>query len=185
MSGERDFGQRPGEIAIDLPDRFDSGLYFIGRIHTPWRRREDCPHNGAETDAVCTVELSPPFVAGLADLEGCSHVWVLAFMDKAPRNLVRQRPRCYGETRGVFALRSPARPNPIGICAAELLAIDGNSLTVRGLDCMDGTPLIDIKPYFPSTDSRPAAVVGWHVQRTAKANASAAVPQGSAIADEE
>jgi tRNA (Thr-GGU) A37 N-methylase len=86
-------------------------------------------------------------------------------MDRAPRNLVLQTPRHYGDTRGVFALRSPARPNPIALSVAELITIEGTTLAVRGLDCLDGTPLLDLKPYFASTDAKPLAEVGWHTAR--------------------
>ena len=73
-----------------------------------------------------------------------------------------QVPGHYGAQHGTFALRSPARPNPIAMSVVKLLGIDGNRLSVVGLDCLDGTPLLDIKPYFASTDSVPEAVVGWH-----------------------
>ena len=73
---------------------------------------------------------------------------------------------------GTFALRSPARPNPIAMSVVKLLRIDGNTLSVVGLDCLDGTPLIDIKPYFASTDSVPEAVVGWHKRRLKAVNAA-------------
>jgi len=161
MTADRDFGEREGEVAIGLPDKTDAGVYFIGRIGTPWRERSECPKNAAESDAVCTIALDERYSPGLKDLETCSHVIVLYFMDRAPRNLVVQVPRHYGEPRGVFALRSPARPNPIALSVAELIAIEGNIVRVRGLDCLDGTPLLDLKPYFASTDSRPDARVGW------------------------
>jgi tRNA-Thr(GGU) m(6)t(6)A37 methyltransferase TsaA len=164
-SDENEFGSRPGEIAIELPEAFDAGIYFIGRIRTPWTRREDCPKNSGEADAVCTIELDPRYAAGLADAEGCTHIIVLYWMDRAPRNLIRQTPRHYGVPRGVFALRSPARPNPIALSVVELLSIQGSRLMARGLDCLDGTPLLDLKPYFASTDSKPAAKVGWHAAR--------------------
>ena len=86
-------------------------------------------------------------------------------MDKSRRDLVLQAPRHYGELRGTFALRSPARPNPIATSVARLVEVDGTRLSVVGMDCLDGTPLIDIKPYFASTDSVPDAVVGWHQAR--------------------
>ena len=86
-------------------------------------------------------------------------------MDKAPRTLVLQVPGHYGVQRGTFALRSPARPNPIATSVVRLLRLDGGTLSVVGLDCLDGTPLIDIKPYFASTDSVPEAVVGWHKRK--------------------
>ena len=78
-----------------------------------------------------------------------------------------QSPRHYAEQRGTFALRSPVRPNPIAVSVVRLLRIDGNRLTVVGLDCLDGTPLLDIKPYFASTDAVTDASVGWHAGRNA------------------
>jgi len=155
-------GLREGEIAVDLPARFDAALYFIGRIRTPWKRREDCPKNPRETDEACTIVLDPRWSEGLRGLETVSHVVVLYWMDRARRDLVLQAPHHYGERRGTFALRSPVRPNPIAVSAAKLVRIDGNTLTVVGLDCLDDTPLLDIKPYFATTDSVPDASVGWH-----------------------
>jgi tRNA-Thr(GGU) m(6)t(6)A37 methyltransferase TsaA len=161
------YGVREGEVAIALPDHFDAGLYFIGRIRTPWTRREECPKNPRESDAQCTIVVDPRYVAGLAGLGSCSHVLVLYWMDKARRDLVLQAPRHYAEQRGTFALRSPVRPNPIAVSVARLLRIDGNELSVVSLDCLNGTPLLDIKPYFASTDAVPDAVVGWHKARNA------------------
>ena len=86
-------------------------------------------------------------------------------MDKAPRNLVLQVPSHYGAQRGTFALRSPARPNPIAVSVVRLRGVNGATLSVSGLDCLDQTPLLDIKPYFASVDSVPDAVVGWHRPR--------------------
>jgi tRNA-Thr(GGU) m(6)t(6)A37 methyltransferase TsaA len=160
-----EFGIRAGEVAIPLPGKFDAGVYFIGRIRTPWTRREECPKNARESDAVCTIEVDPRYAAALSGVESCSHLLVLYWMDKSQRNLVLQMPHHYGEPRGTFALRSPARPNPIAASVATLLQVSGDRLSVVGLDCLDGTPLIDIKPYFASTDSVPDAVVGWHEAR--------------------
>jgi tRNA-Thr(GGU) m(6)t(6)A37 methyltransferase TsaA len=157
-----DFGIRPGEIAIDLPPQFDASLYFIGRIRTPWSRREDCPKNARESDAVCTLEIDPRWAQALAGVESCTHLVVLYWMNRSRRDLVLQMPRHYGEGRGTFALRSPARPNPIAMSVVRLLRREGTSLSVAGLDCLDDTPLLDIKPYFASTDAVPDAVVGWH-----------------------
>ncbi|MGB6537572.1 MAG: tRNA (N6-threonylcarbamoyladenosine(37)-N6)-methyltransferase TrmO [Xanthobacteraceae bacterium] len=158
-------GLREGEVAVALPEAFDASLYFIGRIRTPWQRREECPKNARESDAVCTVTLDTRWAGGLAGLETASHVILLYWMDKARRDLVRQAPRHYAEQRGTFALRSPVRPNPIALSVARLLRIEGNNLSVVGLDCLDSTPLLDIKPYFASTDSVPDASVGWHTNR--------------------
>jgi len=158
----KDFGIRDGEQAVELPEKTDAGVYFIGRIRTPWKDRKDCPKNARESDAVCTVELDPRWAKGLKEVETCSHIILLYWMDKAPRNLALQVPRHYGEPRGTFALRSPARPNPIALSVVRLLKVEGGTLSVVGLDCLDGTPLIDLKPYFASTDSVPEAIVGWH-----------------------
>jgi tRNA-Thr(GGU) m(6)t(6)A37 methyltransferase TsaA len=160
-----DFGIREGEVAVAMPDEFDAHLYFIGRVRTPWTRREQCPKNARESDAVCTLEIDPRFAAALTGIETCTHLLVLYWMDKSRRDLVLQAPRHYGELRGTFALRSPARPNPIATSVARLVKVDGSRLSAVGLDCLDGTPLIDIKPYFASTDSVPDAVVGWHKAR--------------------
>src|SRR5262249_61972664 len=107
------FGIRPGEVKTDLPETFDAGVYFIGRIRTPWRRREDCPKNARESDAMCTIEVNEPFAAGLADIESCSHLLVLYWMDPAPRDPLLQGPHSYGRTRRTLAPRSPARPHPL------------------------------------------------------------------------
>jgi tRNA-Thr(GGU) m(6)t(6)A37 methyltransferase TsaA len=156
------YGIRDGEVAVDLPEAFDAGLYFIGRIRTPWTRRDDCPKNARESGAVCTIEVDPRWAAALKDVESCSHVLVLYWMHRARRDLVLQVPRHHGAQRGTFALRSPVRPNPIAASVARLVAVDGTTLSVAGLDCLDGTPLLDLKPYFASTDAVPDAIVGWH-----------------------
>jgi tRNA-Thr(GGU) m(6)t(6)A37 methyltransferase TsaA len=148
---------RPGEVALELPASYDASVYFIGRIRTPFKSRAECPRNTAESDAVGRVELDPRFAAGLADLGLYSHVWLIYWMDQARRDLIQQVPAHLGRPRGTFALRSPVRPNPIAIAAVELLGIEGATLRVRKVDCIDGTPLIDIKPYFASTDSFPDA----------------------------
>jgi tRNA-Thr(GGU) m(6)t(6)A37 methyltransferase TsaA len=162
------YGIRPGEQAVELPAQTDAGVYFIGRIRTPWARREDCPKNARESDAVCTIEVDARWAPALKDVETCTHLVVLYWMGQARRDLVLQVPRHYGEQRGTFALRSPARPNPIALSVVKLLKVEGTKLSVVGIDCLDGTPLLDIKPYFASTDSVPEAVTGWHAARKEK-----------------
>ena len=156
---------RPGEVAVPLPEHFDAQLYFIGRIRTPWTRRENCPKNARESDAICRIEVDPRWADALTDLETCSHLFVLYWMDRARRDLVLQVPRDYREPRGTFALRSPVRPNPIAASVVRLVERKRRVLLVAGLDCLDGTPLLDLKPYFASTDAVPDAVVGWHARR--------------------
>jgi tRNA-Thr(GGU) m(6)t(6)A37 methyltransferase TsaA len=148
---------RPGEVTIPLPEAFDAGVYFIGRIRTPFKTRAECPKNPAESGAEGRIELDPRFAAGLGDLDRCSHVWLLYWMHQARRDLVVQVPAHLGKPRGTFALRSPVRPNPIALAAVELVAVEATALTVRHVDCIDGTPLLDLKPYFASTDCFPGA----------------------------
>jgi tRNA-Thr(GGU) m(6)t(6)A37 methyltransferase TsaA len=160
-----DFRVRDGEVAVELPDNYDAGLYFIGRIRTPWLHRKDCPKNARESDAVCTVELDRRWRDGLKDAETCTHLVLLYWMHNSQRDLVLQVPSHYGTQHGTFALRSPARPNPIAMSVVKLLGIADGKLSVVGLDCLDGTPLLDIKPYYASTDSVPDAVVGWRKRK--------------------
>ncbi len=154
-----EFGVRPGEVMADLPETFDAGLHFIGRLRTPWTERKDCPKNGLQTQEICTVEVDSAYATGLGNVTGCTHLILLYWMERATRGLLVQQPRHADGPRGTFSLRSPARPNPIALSVVELLGREGNTLQVRGLDCLDGTALLDIKPYYASTDSRPEAQV--------------------------
>jgi tRNA-Thr(GGU) m(6)t(6)A37 methyltransferase TsaA len=149
-----EFGIRPGEIATRLPRRFDAGLYFIGRIRTPWKTREECPKNPREAGgAVCTIELDRRYAAALRGIEPKANLVVLYFMHRARRDLVVQAPRHLGKLRGTFALRSPVRPNPIALSVVRLVQRRGAKLSVVGLDCLDKTPLLDLKPYFATVDT--------------------------------
>ena len=162
------YGIRPGETAVELPAETDAAVYFIGRIRTPWTSRKDCPKNAREareSGALCTIELDPRWAEALNGVESCSHLIVLYWMDQSRRDLVIQKPAHYGVGRGTFALRTPVRPNPIALSVVQLLKIEGTRLSVVGLDCLEGTPLIDIKPYFASTDAIPDAQVGWHADK--------------------
>jgi tRNA-Thr(GGU) m(6)t(6)A37 methyltransferase TsaA len=165
MQNDDPYGIRPGEVTAPLPAAFDAQLYFVGRIRTPWKTRDECPKNARESDVVCRIEVDPTWATALTGIESCSHLLVLYWMDRARRDLVLQAPRHYGEPRGTFALRSPVRPNPIAASVVRLVAVEGTTLSVVGLDCLDGTPLLDLKPYFASTDAVPDAVVGWHAKR--------------------
>ncbi len=139
-------GIRDHEISVDLPEPSDAQLRFIGRIHTPWAKRADCPRQGSLDGPICTVELFEPWGPGLKGLEAHKTVELFYWLDQARRDLVVQNPGSKGDPRGTFALRSPVRPNPIGVSMVRLDSIDGLTLKVRGLDCLDGTPLVDIKP---------------------------------------
>lgn len=155
-AGER---QLPIDPA-DLPA--NAGIVFIGTVHSPWRSREDCPKNMAaarERGQPAHIEIAPLYRQGLAGLERFSHAAILTWLDRAPRDLIVQRPRHAEEPRGTFALRSPARANPIGLHVVRILAIDpaAGRIDLDGIDVLDGTPVVDVKPYYPSTDAVPEA----------------------------
>jgi tRNA (adenine37-N6)-methyltransferase len=136
---------RPGEVAVALPPQTDAGVYFIGTIRTPWHTRAECPKRGSRDGPICSIIVDERWKTALTDLADYRHIQILYWMHRARRDLVLQTP--FGkETTGTFALRSPVRPNPIASSIVELVAIDGAVLQVRGLDCLDGTPLIDVKP---------------------------------------
>lgn len=138
---------RPGERAVETPAAFDAGLWFIGRIETPWPDRNACPRRGdPENGPPCRIHLAEPWVAAAEGLKPGARLQVLYWMDKARRDLVLQNPRRSGALTGTFALRSPVRPNPVASSSVALLSVEGAVLTVRGLDCASGTPLIDLKP---------------------------------------
>ena len=138
---------RPGETTVETPEGFDAGLWFIGRIETPWKRREDCPRRGdPEAGPLCRVTVAPPWDACLPGVEARTRLLLLYWMHHARRDVALQSPRHLARTTGTFAVRSPLRPNPIAASVVSLVAVEGNTLLVRGLDCVDGTPLLDIKP---------------------------------------
>ena len=158
------FGMRGGELAMAVDPATmpaDGHVVFIGHIASPWTSRETCPKNmraAREAGRPALALVDEPFRPGLAGLEGQEHVVLLSWLHHAPRNLIVQKPRHAPEAKGVFALRSPARPNPVGLHVVRLLSLDvaAGRLELEAIDVLDGTPLIDIKPYFASTDA-PAA----------------------------
>ncbi len=154
MNDENAFGIRDGEVAAELPEEIRRlALFHRPHPHALEASARTARRTPRESDAVCTIELDPRWAPALKDVETCSHLVVLYWMDRSRRDIVLQVPRHYGVQRGTFALRSPARPNPIAMSVVRLIAVEGNKLEVVGLDCLDGTPLIDLKPYFASTDA--------------------------------
>lgn len=137
---------REGEVKVDAPAATDAGLVFIGRIHTPWTDRMMTPRQGRHDGPVCKVEIFEPWVRGLKGLEKFTQVEVLYWLHQSRRDLILQSPASDAKTHGTFSLRSPVRPNPIGTSVAKLVRIEGAMVLVQGLDCLDGTPLIDLKP---------------------------------------
>ncbi len=152
---------RPGEVVLDVPPGRGDGpvLAFIGKIRTPWGP-DDCPRNltqARETGAGARVILRPEFRPGLLGLEPGRHVILLYWMDRARRDLIRQNPRHGDGLRGTFALRSPVRPNPVSLATVRITTLDADSgeIGIDAIDCFDGTPLLDIKPWKPGIDIPP------------------------------
>jgi len=137
---------RAGEVAIDAPAPNDAGLVFIGTIRTPWSSRLVTPRQGRADGPICRLEIFEAWQPALHGVEKFERLEVLYWLHLSRRDLVLQSPANDGSVHGTFALRSPARPNPIGTSIATLVGVEGSALLVRGMDCLDGTPLLDIKP---------------------------------------
>ena len=137
---------REGELAVEMPKASDAGLVFIGRIRTPWTSREDTPRQGSHEGPVCRLEVFEPWVPALKGVDFYENLEVIYWLHQSRRDLVLQSPKNNQKTRGTFSLRSPVRPNPIGTSIVKFVKIEGNVILVRGLDCLDETPLLDLKP---------------------------------------
>lgn len=152
----------------DQPERMRGPFSFepIGWVCSPYQRRFGTPQQAAAFDSAheAVLELDPERIpeAALGDLQGIQRLWVVSFLHRSGTwgPLVRP-PRGPRVKRGLFATRSPDRPNPIGLSAVELMRVDGLKLHVRGVDLLDGTPILDLKPYVPYADAFPGARAGW------------------------
>ena len=123
----------------------------IGIVHSPFSDVSQIPKGrGAKHDAVGVLELAPEYEDGLRDIEGFSHVFVLWVFDRSEGYELLAQPPTASRTHGVFTTRSPRRPNPIGLTVVEVLGREGRQVRVRGVDMLDGTPILDIKPYLSS-----------------------------------
>jgi tRNA-Thr(GGU) m(6)t(6)A37 methyltransferase TsaA len=137
---------RPGEIVRQAPDRVDATLIFIGRIRTPFQSLRSCPRHGSDDGPLCHIEIDEPWREAMRGLEAHPELQILYWMDRARRDLLVQTPHAGIGPTGTFALRSPMRPNPIAISIVKVAAIEAGVIFARGLDCVDGTPLLDVKP---------------------------------------
>jgi len=137
---------RLNEVAVASPEPVDAALTFVGRISTPWTSRLTCPRQGRHDGPLCRIEIFEPWVAALDGVAAFERLEILYWLDRSRRDLVLQSPANNGAVHGTFSLRSPVRPNPIGTAIVKLEAVEGAFLSIRGLDCLDGTPLLDIKP---------------------------------------
>jgi tRNA-Thr(GGU) m(6)t(6)A37 methyltransferase TsaA len=140
----------------------------IGVIHSPFKHAKGTPIQATAGQNVRGfVELLPEFVPGLRDIEGFERIWLIYLLDRASAVHLVVRPYMDTVERGVFATRSPARPNPIGISAVRLEGIEQNRLLITDVDMLDATPLLDIKPYVPAFDSFEHARAGWYADKSA------------------
>lgn len=134
----------------------------IGLIHSPFTQRDGTPIQPCRSSAVGQVELLPEYEAGLQNLDGFSHIILLYYFHQAvPGFELRVTPFLDNEPKGLFATRYPRRPNSIGLSVVRLVRREGRVLRVDGIDVLDGTPLLDIKPYVPAFDAPPDATLGW------------------------
>lgn len=134
----------------------------VGVIHTPYKQRAGMPiQPGGAQGVQGTIEVFPEFTAGLADLEGFSHIVLVYHFHQSEGYNLRVVPFLDTEPRGLFSTRAPKRPNPIGISVVKLVAVEDSRLTIENVDMLDGTPLLDIKPYVPEFDQPTEVRLGW------------------------
>ncbi|MFX1532331.1 MAG: tRNA (N6-threonylcarbamoyladenosine(37)-N6)-methyltransferase TrmO [Promethearchaeota archaeon] len=150
---------------IDIDDRkFPEEICFkpIGVIHTPFKSLKGIPIQSTMSTTKGTIEIFPEYVAGLKDLSGFSHIYCVFFFDmvKLPVPL-QSKPFLVNEKKGVFAIRTPFRPNPIGLSILKVLKISENNIYVDNIDILDQTPVLDIKPYVSQYDNVKSTKIGW------------------------
>jgi tRNA-Thr(GGU) m(6)t(6)A37 methyltransferase TsaA len=134
----------------------------IGVIHSPFKQPRGTPIQPAGAEGIAgTVEVFPEYADGLQDLDGFSHIILIYHFHLSGRPSLRVKPFMDDEVHGVFAMRAPSRPNPIGISVVRLVRVEGNVLHVQDVDIVDGTPVLDIKPYVPEFDVRDVEKTGW------------------------
>lgn len=135
----------------------------IGIIHSPFKNKDQTPIQSVYSDADGTVVIFPEYAEGIKDLAGFSHIYLIYYFDRAETRALTQKPFLdRSKERGIFATRHFNRPNPIGLSIVRLKGITDNVLSISGVDVLDGTPLLDIKPYVREFDYREGARCGWY-----------------------
>lgn len=141
----------------------------IGVVHSPFKQPKNVPIQAAASKGnAATVEIYPQYVEGLKDLEGFSHIILLYHFHLVKEGELMVKPFLDDKIHGVFATRSPARPNKIGLSIVKLTTIQNNILYIQDIDVLDGTPLLDIKPYVPEFDCRETDKIGWFTDKISK-----------------
>jgi len=131
----------------------------IGIIHSPYKDKKECPPQGREE--ICWIEIFDQYAEGLKDIDGFSHLILLYWFHQGNDYSLLVKTPWSPELHGLFSTRSPDRPNSLGFSVVELIERKGNQLKVKGLDALEGTPLLDIKPYLPPIDSKTKVRMGW------------------------
>jgi tRNA-Thr(GGU) m(6)t(6)A37 methyltransferase TsaA len=140
----------------------------IGVIHSPFTDPDRTPIQPTHSQAIGQVEVYPEFAEGLQDIEGFSHLILLYVFHRSSGYALRVKPFLDDVLRGLFATRYPRRPNPIGLSVVRLLARRDNALEIEGVDVLDGTPVLDIKPYVPDFDVRTQTRTGWYETKSVR-----------------
>ncbi|OYT47943.1 tRNA (N6-threonylcarbamoyladenosine(37)-N6)-methyltransferase TrmO [Candidatus Bathyarchaeota archaeon ex4484_231] len=141
----------------------------IGIIHSPFKEPRGTPiQPTAAKDVEGTVEVFPEYAEGLKDVDGFSHLILIYHFHLAKRVSLKVKPYMDNNLRGIFATRAPPRPNPIGLSIVQLIKVERNMLHIRDVDVVDGTPLLDIKPYVPEFDLRKVEKTGWLEKRVSR-----------------
>jgi len=140
----------------------------IGVIRSPFTEKDKTPIQASRSQAIGLVEIHPEFADGLKDIEALSHIYLLYAFHASSGYALQVKPFLDNQEHGIFATRYPYRPNPIGLSIVKLLFRNENTLTVEGIDTLDGTPLLDIKPYVPDFDLRTDVRTGWYETRSQK-----------------
>ena len=134
----------------------------IGVIHSPFKVPKDVPiQSTAAKNVTGSVEVYPEYIDGLTDIQGFSHLILIYHFHLAQKHSLLVKPFLDKKLHGVFSTRAPSRPNPIGISVVRLTGVDRNLLQIQDVDTLDGTPLLDIKPYVPEFDQRKVERIGW------------------------
>lgn len=136
-------------------------LKAIGVVNSPFREPDEVPRGKELRECESQIEIYPEYVEGLKDVEGFSHLFILYWMHRAPPAALLAKPRLDDRMRGLFATRAPHRPNPLGLSLVRLIKVERNILKVKGLDAIDQSPVIDIKPYIPSPEEKQEIKIGW------------------------
>jgi len=134
----------------------------IGEIHSPYKKCKDIPIQGRFNNKVeAWIELKEKYVKGLKDLEKFSHAIIIYYFHKSEKENIQGKPFLENQNHGIFAIRSPHRPNHIGLSVVKIKKIKDNKMYFMGVDMIDGTPLLDIKPYIKYFDNRKDVISGW------------------------